>query len=85
MVCSYSKLLSLQVGVHDVMTLKGGSTPIWVDQSEALLHHYRLWDDHALPFDRIVDRHMHRYASTILKRTVDAHRAIENDEFGRVR
>ena len=64
-------------GVHaieSVLPTRGDVSTVMVDEQNALVHHYRLWeDDPRNPPARVYDRHMHRYASVIAQRTSAVH------------
>jgi Glycosyltransferase family 92 len=66
---------AITLGVHMVAESMSGTGFVLVDESNALLHHYRLWiDDPLIPLPKIVDKHMHKYADTIARRTSSVHR-----------
>lgn len=65
------------VGVHDVVAvMHGGVTSVHVDDSTALVHHYRLWfdDDNNPP---LVDRSMHRFTRDIIARVQARYAAVD--------
>jgi Glycosyltransferase family 92 len=66
---------AITLGVHMVAESMSGTGLVFVDESDALVHHYRMWiDDPLHPPSKIVDKHMHKYADTIARRTSSVHR-----------
>jgi len=67
------------LGVHNVLEFvdDAGSMHVLVDEQDALLHHYRLWDGDELRLGSdtpLVDRRMHRFYADVVARAADRHR-----------